>query len=233
MKVFVSHSSKDKWVARQISRLLETDGHTTFLDEKDIKTGDSIDASIQVHLKDSDHLVILLSPASITSHWVFIELGGAKALGKKVVPILFHVGANEIPSAISQLLARDINEFDKYLEELRAMPTVASEVKSTRKPTKAPKKPTASESDLGRQEPAWLTKGRFNGLGVGDKVRIVQVERLTTNDKEQSPTWVPAMDKYSGIDTHITELWPGGDYVHLSADGGEFAWSCNWISKID
>ena len=55
MKMFISHSSYDKWIARQISNLLEADGHTTFLDEKDIKTGESIDESIQNHLKDSDH----------------------------------------------------------------------------------------------------------------------------------------------------------------------------------
>ena len=41
MKIFISHSSYDKWVARQISHRLIEKGHTTFLDEKDIKTGDS------------------------------------------------------------------------------------------------------------------------------------------------------------------------------------------------
>ena len=37
MKIFVSHSSHDKWVARQISNLLEAEGHETFLDAKDIR----------------------------------------------------------------------------------------------------------------------------------------------------------------------------------------------------
>jgi 3-methyladenine DNA glycosylase AlkC len=46
MKVFISHSSHDKWVARQMSRMLVQKGHVTFLDEKDIKTGDSIDSDI-------------------------------------------------------------------------------------------------------------------------------------------------------------------------------------------
>lgn len=47
MILFVSHSSIDKWVARQLSKQLESEGHETFLDEKDIKTGDSIDSEIQ------------------------------------------------------------------------------------------------------------------------------------------------------------------------------------------
>lgn len=174
-----------------MSRLLETEGHNTFLDEKDIKTGDSIDASIQEHLKDSDHLVILLSPASVTSHWVFIELGGAKALGKRVVPILFHVGANEIPQAISQLLARDINDFDKYIEELRAKPAG----KSNRA---KPKKTVAATSPAGRPkegEPELILKGTFDGLSVGDKVRVVEVKYLTDEDKSQAPKWTSEMDK--------------------------------------
>ena len=143
MKVFISHSAYDKWVARQMSRLLEGAGHTTFLDEKDIKTGDSIDTAIQRHLKDSEHLLILVSPASITSHWVFIELGGAKALGKRVVPILFHVGANEVPAAIAQLLARDINDFDRYVDELASNGAGkrAAASRKAPKPKKAADKP--------------------------------------------------------------------------------------------
>ena len=47
MKVFISHSSKDKWAARRISQDLLQMGIESFLDEKDIETGDAIDESIQ------------------------------------------------------------------------------------------------------------------------------------------------------------------------------------------
>ena len=58
VKVFISHSSADKWLARRIARDLEELGTQTFLDEKDIKTGESIDDSIQLHLKESDEVLI-------------------------------------------------------------------------------------------------------------------------------------------------------------------------------
>lgn len=224
MKIFISHSSHDKWVARQMSRLLETAGHTTFLDEKDIRTGDSIDTSIQEHLKDCDNLVILLSPASVKSHWVFIELGGAKALGKRVVPILFHLGANEIPSAISLLLARDINDFDKYLEELREK---APATATAAQPAETPVRSTEAGG------PEFVLEGTFGGLTVGDKVRITQVEHLTGEDKEQHPKWIPEMDKYSGLETHITAFWPKGLAVRLAADEGLHWWLPLWVSKVD
>jgi hypothetical protein len=91
----------------------------TFLDEKDIETGQSIDTSIKKHLKDCKDFLIILSPASIKSQWTLIELGGAIALDKKVIPILLYVGANEIPQVINLKLARDINSVELYYEELK------------------------------------------------------------------------------------------------------------------
>lgn len=233
MKIFVSHSSHDKWVARQISRLLEGEGHQTFLDEKDIKTGDSIDASIQTHLKDSDHLVLLISPASITSHWVFIELGGAKALGKRVVPILFHVGANEIPSSISQLLARDINDFDRYLAEIKSPVTtpLGSDAASHASAETKPSRSTAKRAVKIRHSP---TPNSLNvQYRVGDRVRIANVEHLTSEDKAKEPVWVPAMDKYSGVETKVTEVGLFDPIVQVAADNGDFWWSDSWISKVE
>jgi hypothetical protein len=190
LKLFISHSSHDKWAARQISRILEDDGHTTFLDEKDIKSGESIDESIQKHLKESDHLVLLLSPISISSQWVFMELGGARALGKRIVPILFHVSVNEVPHAFSQLLARDINDFDKYRQELRE-----PQKRLKGKARKKPKSPAVTR----------MVTGTFSGLSTGDTVRIVEVERLTEDDKAKSPKWVSGMDKYVSPESAVAD----------------------------
>ena len=108
MKIFVSHSSKDKWAARRIAAEVESLGAKVFIDEKDIETGQSIDSAIKKHLTEADDFVLLLSPASLKSEWVLLELGGAMALGKNIVPILMYVGANELPKAITLRLARDI-----------------------------------------------------------------------------------------------------------------------------
>ncbi len=45
--VFISHSSKDRWIARQMARLIEERDIKTFLDEKDIQGGDLISESIK------------------------------------------------------------------------------------------------------------------------------------------------------------------------------------------
>lgn len=219
MKVFISHSSHDKWVARQISSLLERDGHNTFLDEKDIKTGESIDASIQLHLKDSDHLLLLITPASITSHWVFVELGAAKALGKHVVPIYMHVGSNELPSPIAGLLGRDINELDKYFAELK---------KITNAPTSHMKK--AGVVGKKANPASKSTARRVGSFAVGEVVRIADVDLLTEEDKSKSPKWVTNMDKYSGATAKITAFSPGGS-AYLDVTGDVFRWNLDWLTK--
>lgn len=218
MKVFISHSSLDKWVARQISRLLEADGHATFLDEKDIKTGESIDAMIQVHLKESDHLLLLISPASLKSHWVFVELGGAKALGKHVVPILLHVGSNELPGPITSLLARDLNDLDKYLSELKAL---------------AAKPATAAKAvSTGVEKPRPKSNRRhLNGFAVGDEVKIALVEHLTAEDKEKGGKWTPNMDKFSGAVSKIVAFSPAGN-AFLELTGDKYVWHLDWLAKV-
>ena len=223
MKIFISHSSHDKWVARQISARLETDGHATFLDEKDIKTGESIDASIQAHLKESDHLLLLLSPQSLTSHWVFIEVGGAKALGKHIVPILFHVSGNEIPHAIAQLLARDINEIDKYFAELNKLQALART-----QPEKVAV--IAARTEAAARKALKSEMKTFAGFKIGDKVRIVQVERLTDEDKEVWPKWAKGMNKFSGVESRITAFSPkGGAYLEVTGD--TYRWNTDWLLK--
>ena len=218
MKVFISHSSTDKWVARQISRLIEADGHTTFLDEKDIKTGESIDLTIQQHLRESDHLLLLITPSSLNSHWVFIELGGAKALGKHIVPILLHVGMNELPGPIANLLAREINDFDVYLSELKTALTT-------------PKKTKGASKTVSMEEAKQKIHDKHYGeFSVGDVIRIIDVEHLTPEDKEKYPKWVAGMDKYSGVVSEITAFSQGGS-AFLKVAGDDYRWNFNWFIK--
>lgn len=219
MKVFISHSSHDKWVARQIATQLKERGHATFLDEKDIKTGDSIDDSIQKHLRASDDLLVLLSPASLESKWVFIEIGGAKALDKRIVPVLFHVAPNDVPQVITKHLARDINEIDRYYDELERR-------EEGLPPKKAPK-PTQKQKHARTHD----------GFAVGDRVRILDVSLLTQEDKDMMPKWRPVMDKYSGAETTITEIpferfTDPSDQVKIAADNGDFMWATRWFRKV-
>ena len=215
MKVFISHSSKEKWAARRISDDVKELGADTFLDEKDIESGEPIDESIHEHLKDADHFLLLLSPSSLTSHWVLIELGGAIALGKHIVPILFYLGANDIPQPIRRFLARDINDIDKYYNELKL--TLAGKPDEIKK-----RAPTVH-----RKAKPELAKLTFK---PGDKV-YVQVSPNPTQRDELG--WNSDMDVLCGTTVTVKEIadeFPRT--VKIEEDDGLWWWAYEWLEHV-
>ena len=93
MKVFISHSSKDKPFARKLDAALVSNGVDVFLDEKEIKIGDSIPDAIYEALERSTHVIYVISSNSVDSKWVSEELAIAKMKEKsdsgiKILPCI-------------------------------------------------------------------------------------------------------------------------------------------------
>lgn len=220
MKVFVSHSSTDKWIARQIATQLEQRDIEAFLDEKDIKTGDSIDDAVHENLAECDELLMLLSPASLESSWVLIEIGGAKALGKRLVPILHHVGANELPTPLARGLARDLNDIDRYYSEV----VVRSELpEAERQESKA-----VDHDDVPRVSPP---SPRI--FKEGDLVRLPQREPPTTTSRDgRDIGWSRHMADLLGVETEVTEVLEPAGIVRVDADNGHWLWLADWLTPI-
>jgi len=210
MKIFISHSSKDKWAARRIQMDIELLGVDTFLDEKNISTGESIDLSIQKHLSECSDFLVILSPASIRSEWVLMELGGAIALKKKIVPILLYVGANEIPHAINLNLARDINEIDYYYSEIAKTINKRYSIKS---------------QDLGP-----VNNINSKNLRKGSKVIIPSVPQEDVLASVKSVAWAKGMNVFLSKKAIITETIAKG-IVKLNIDNGLWFWSTEWLLK--
>ena len=81
-------------------------GVETFLDAQNIVTGDDFDEGIRRQLAESDEILFIISAAALRSQWVMMELGAARAMGKRLVLILVGVSPNELPSPINRHLAR-------------------------------------------------------------------------------------------------------------------------------
>jgi len=120
--VFISHSSKDRWIAKQMSKLIEQQGRLynvkAFLDEKDIQGGYPIADSIRLSIEQCNEFVVLLSKYSIDRQWVLVEVGAAWALRKHVVAITDKITPEEMPDITRSHKAIDLNEFDTYLKEM-------------------------------------------------------------------------------------------------------------------
>lgn len=68
--IFLSHSSKDKLLAKRIANDLREAGIQVWLDEWEILIGDSITQQIQQGLEQAEFVVVLLTRHSVESGWV-------------------------------------------------------------------------------------------------------------------------------------------------------------------
>jgi hypothetical protein len=113
VKLFLSHSSKDKEFVRKLGGDLKELGFDVWFDEWDIKVGDCIVQKMEEGITDSNYLIIVLTPESVRSGWVerewraiFWEEVNQKRV--KVLPILLK--KCEIPPLISTKKYADFRE---------------------------------------------------------------------------------------------------------------------------
>ena len=117
-RVFVSHSTYDKWVATALCDKLEAAGVATFRDDRDIEGGGDIADSIRESISQCSEVLVRISPESVARQWVVLEIGMAFMAKKRIVPILLHATADQLPDIIDKKRAFDINQFDAYLVDL-------------------------------------------------------------------------------------------------------------------
>jgi hypothetical protein len=113
------------WIAKQISRCITDAGALSFLDAYDLATGDDIESRIWENLKVCDELVALFTPQSDRRSWVWMEIGAARAMNKRVSAVLYGLTVEDLErehggGSVLRLLARNLNEIDLYFDELRA-----------------------------------------------------------------------------------------------------------------
>jgi TIR domain len=70
VKVFISHSNKDKEAVRRLVSALRTKKVDVWIDEEEISVGDSISKGIQKGLTESNYVCIWLTKDSVESGWV-------------------------------------------------------------------------------------------------------------------------------------------------------------------
>lgn len=122
--VFVSHSSQDTWVAKQIAREIEARGATPFLDEAQVDAGADFEEDILNFLERAHELVVLLTPWALERPYVWAEIGAAWGRRIPIVALLLGITASELQSrpGIPVLLKKrdllQLNEVEVYLDQL-------------------------------------------------------------------------------------------------------------------
>lgn len=74
VSIFLSHTAADKPFVRNLARDLENHGVKYWLDEAEIKIGESLIEKIRQGIDEFDYVAVILSPGSVASPWVQREV---------------------------------------------------------------------------------------------------------------------------------------------------------------
>ena len=98
MKVFISHTSRDKDIARELSIELKKNNIYTFIDES-LVPGSQIKRNISASLESADAIIAILSKHSFSSEWVRKEIDEAlfnEKFKDKFFPVLLSNSSEDL-----------------------------------------------------------------------------------------------------------------------------------------
>ncbi len=89
-RIFISHASEDRRLAREVAATLRRQGWEPWLDESDIRGGGPWAASIQQALRSCSAVVLLITADSVSKEWVLDEIQAARNLRVPIIPAVLE-----------------------------------------------------------------------------------------------------------------------------------------------
>jgi len=120
----MSHSHVDKLFARRLAADLGALGAHVWLDEAELKVGDSLFLKIEDALDEVDHLAIVMSPESVESRWVREELRLAMhghLSGRNIVILPILLKDCIVPGFLREKLYADFRTEASYEQALQRL----------------------------------------------------------------------------------------------------------------
>ena len=127
--VFLSHSSRDTWLAVQLKKMIEIEipGVEVWLDEFSLTGGEEINLALRTGMRRSSEVIVIVSNESLRSQWVAWEIGMAAAWKKRITPLLNNVDYDAM-APLKGVKSYELNMFERFLIELRRRATKPSRV---------------------------------------------------------------------------------------------------------
>lgn len=114
MKVFISHAQTDDTFVRKVEAGLEKVGLEVWDASREILPGDNWADKIAQALKESEAMVVFLTPDALRSPWVRWEIEyalGEQRYRKRLVPVLAGKPDGDVPWILRRLRMIDMEEF--------------------------------------------------------------------------------------------------------------------------
>lgn len=116
--VFLSHNHSDKSIVRLIGRRLIEHGLTVWIDEAEIKVGESLIQKISTSIaRDVDYLFAFISKNSVNSGWVQKELSIAmnkQIKNKKLFVLPIRLDEVDMPDFLDDVKYADLTDVSKF-----------------------------------------------------------------------------------------------------------------------
>jgi hypothetical protein len=87
-KIFISYSRKDMAFVRKLAGDLKISGYEVWWDILGLQGGDDWVTAIAQAISSSQYVIVVITPSSVKSEWVREEYTQARALHKKIIPIM-------------------------------------------------------------------------------------------------------------------------------------------------
>ena len=105
--VFLSHNRADKGWVRQVAQQWQSLGLRVFFDEEEMRPGTDLRRILDNALENSRHIVLVITPQSINSDWVALEISATVSLDPtagelRLIPVLLAPTPN-IPVSVRRL----------------------------------------------------------------------------------------------------------------------------------
>ncbi len=118
--IFISYCYKDRVFARRLAKDLQNEGIKVWIDEGEILVGDSLLKKIKEAIDEVDYLGVVLTPDSVKSEWVQVEVEIAmnqEIDGKRVKVLPLLAKECDQPNYLKRKKRADLRG-DKYVEGL-------------------------------------------------------------------------------------------------------------------
>lgn len=150
LKIFISHASEDKALARRLESELKTSGVDVWVDHAFIRAGDNLPERLSDAMNWCNTVLLLWSRYAAVSYWVGLEWTNALTLRKLIIPCL--IDKTPVPAFLANTSYVEFTNLDKGVYELlhALKDRKVSRVIFTRLPDKVSppiKKPLQDEPD--------------------------------------------------------------------------------------
>ena len=123
MKVFISYAFNNEPLVQKVVGALEEAGFEVWDADRKILPGDNFASKIAQALRESEAMVVLLTPDALSSNWVRWEVGyalGERGYSKRLIPVLIgdpkDLPMESVPWILRRLPMIELDESPKEEE---------------------------------------------------------------------------------------------------------------------